>query len=51
MAFEEDAELVQPRISDDVDEHAATGEVDADREPFREVPDGARVTLANGDVR
>src|ERR1700674_5342413 len=46
MAFQEQAELVQPRISDHVDEHAATGEVDADRESFREVPGDGRVALA-----
>jgi hypothetical protein len=28
MAFEEDAEVVQPGVGDDVDDHAAAGEVD-----------------------
>ena len=45
MALEEHAELVQPRVGDDVDDHAAAGGMDADREAVREVPDGASVTL------
>ena len=40
MAFEEHAEVVQPGVGDDVDEDAAAGRVDADRQAFREVPGG-----------
>ena len=50
VAQEEDAELVQPGIGDDVDDHAAAGGMDADRQAVWEVPHGAGVTLADGDV-
>jgi hypothetical protein len=36
MAFEEHTELVQPGVGDDVDDNAATGEVDTNREPLWE---------------
>jgi hypothetical protein len=51
VAFEEDAELVQRRVGDHVDEHAAPVQVDADGEALREIANGPCVTLPDGDVR
>src|SRR5262245_7354733 len=51
VTFEEHSELVQPWVGDDVDDHAAAGEMNADRQAIREVPDGARLSLADADVR
>ena len=46
MAFEEQAEVVQRRVENDVDEDATTGQVDADRQAVREVADGAALADA-----
>src|SRR5688572_14166790 len=43
--------LVQPWVGNHIDDHAAAGEMDADRQAIREVPDSARVSIADGDVR
>lgn len=51
MPFEEHSELVEPRVGNDVDDHAAAGEMNADRQTIREVPDGARLSPADGDMR
>jgi hypothetical protein len=51
VTFEEHAELVQPRVGDDIDDDAAAGEVNADRQAIGEVPDGASLSLADADVR
>ena len=51
VALQEQAEVVQSRVEDDVDDDAAAGQVDADRQAFREVPGGPRIALADGDVR
>ena len=51
VTFEEHSELVQPWVGDDVDDHAAAGEVNADRQAVREVPNGANPSLADANVR
>jgi hypothetical protein len=51
MAFEEHPELIEPRVGDDVDEHAAAHEMNADRQAIGEVLDGASLSLADADVR
>jgi hypothetical protein len=51
MAFEELAEVLQRWVGDDVDDHAAAGEVDADRQAIREVPDPPVLSVADRDVR
>ena len=51
MTFEEHSKLVQPWVGDDVDDHAAAGEVNADRQAVREVPNGANPSLADANVR
>jgi hypothetical protein len=50
VAQEEQAEFIQPGIGDDVDDHAAAGEVNADRQAVWEVPHRAGVTPAGGEV-
>jgi hypothetical protein len=44
-------EVVQRRVEDHVHEHAAAGEVDADRQAVWEVPDGPPLADAGRDVR
>jgi hypothetical protein len=51
VTFEEHSELVEPRVGDDVHDHAAAGEMDANRQAVREVPDFALLSLADGNVR
>src|SRR3989442_15510253 len=50
VAYEEYAELVQPGVGDDVDDHAVAGGMNADRQAVWKVPHGADVTLSDGDV-
>jgi hypothetical protein len=50
MAQEEYAELVQPGIGDDVNDHAAASGMNADRQAIRKVPNGADVTPSDRDV-
>ena len=50
VTLEEETELVQPRVGNDVNEHAAPGWMDPNRKPFREVARGPSFTLSGGDV-
>ena len=50
LAQKEKPEFIQPGIGDDVDDDAAAGGVNADRQPVWELPHRAGVTLAGGDV-
>ena len=51
MTLQEHSELVQPGVGDDVDNDTAAGEMNADRQTIRKVPDGASLSLADGDMR
>jgi hypothetical protein len=47
---QEESELVQPGVSEDVDDDTAAGGMNADRQPVWKIPYGARVAVADGDV-
>jgi len=51
VTFEEHPEVIEPRVGDDIDDHAAAREMNADRQAIREVPECASLSLADGNVR
>src|SRR5262245_45904548 len=51
VTFEEHSKLVEPGVGDDVNDHAATREMNADRQAIREVADPAVFSVADRDMR